>query len=117
MDKKTFFQQFNEAFMKGNSALIMDSVTDDVTWTMVGNNTLHGKAALAEALGEMNHTSEYSLTINHIITHGLEAALDGTIEVTTRSNELQTYGFCDIYTLDKHKNGKIKGIISYVIRK
>ncbi len=110
-----FCREFNEAFVKGNASFILESVTDDVSWQMVGTGTISGKDALKETLGNMDDTNHFNLVINHIITHGKEAAVNGTIEVEASSGEHKNYSFCDIYKVNKHKNGKIKEIISYVI--
>ncbi|WP_079709208.1 nuclear transport factor 2 family protein [Paraliobacillus ryukyuensis] len=116
MDKHIFFQQFNEALMKGDLSFILASVTDDVSWKMIGNDVIEGKGKLANVLGSMDHTMEYNVKLDHIIIQDLEAAVNGMIEVTTSLNELKTYGFCDIYLLNNKVDGKIKEIKSYVIQ-
>ncbi|WP_027963629.1 nuclear transport factor 2 family protein [Halalkalibacillus halophilus] len=116
--KAEFFKEFNKAFMTGNIEFILESVTDDVTWTMVGQDTIEGKEDLKEALSNMGDSSHFELEIHHTITHGLEASVDGTIKVKhAGSDEVKTYGFCDVYKLNKHKEGKIKELTSYVVKK
>ncbi len=115
MDRHLFFKSFNEALMKGDTSFILKSVSDNVSWKMIGSDTIKGKEALSHVLGNMDHTSEYNLIIDHIVTDGEKAAVEGIIEITTKLNELMTYGFCDIYKLDE--NEQIKEITSYVIIK
>lgn len=117
MNKQTFFQQFNEALMQGDITYILDSVTPDVSWEMIGNDTIYGRDTLAEVLAGMDQTMEYKLTIEHIIINETKAVVNGIIEVTTRFNELKTYGFCDIYRLAVNETDKINKITSYVIQK
>ncbi|MFB1050128.1 nuclear transport factor 2 family protein [Paraliobacillus sp. JSM ZJ581] len=117
MNKHAFFREFNEALMHGNITHILESVTADVTWEMIGNDTIYGRDALIEALAGMDQTMAYKLKMEHIIIDGAEAVVNGIIEVTTRLNELKTYGFCDIYQLAENDADKINKITSYVIQK
>ncbi|GAE92383.1 hypothetical protein JCM21714_1376 [Gracilibacillus boraciitolerans JCM 21714] len=110
-----FFKTFNEAFVKGDIENILGSVTDDIVWRMVGNDTIKGIDVLEHALQGMDNGDEFELEIEHIITHGKEAAVNGIIHSTNKDGEQRHYSFCDIYKLNKHKDGKIKVIISYVL--
>ncbi|KAB8129902.1 nuclear transport factor 2 family protein [Gracilibacillus oryzae] len=109
------FREFNEAFVKGTTDIILASVTDDIVWRMVGTDTIKGIDALKEALAGMENDNKFELEIEHMITHGKEAAVNGLIHSTNRDGEQRHYSFCDIYRLNKHKDGKIKEIISYVL--
>ncbi|WP_163538358.1 nuclear transport factor 2 family protein [Gracilibacillus sp. YIM 98692] len=112
---QAFFRAFNEAFVYQDNETILESVTDDIVWRMVGIDTIKGKENLEQALGEMNSTDHFDLEIEHLITHGKEAAVNGMIHATKKDGEQKHYSFCDIYKLNKHKDGKIKEIISYVL--
>ncbi len=110
-----FFREFNEAFVKGNSEKILESVTDDITWRMVGNDTIKSIDNLEQALQGMDNGNQFELEIEHLITHGKEGVVNGIIHSTDKNGEQRHYSFCDIYKLNKHKDGKIKEIISYVL--
>ncbi|TFB19506.1 nuclear transport factor 2 family protein [Filobacillus milosensis] len=114
-EKQKFFEEFNEAFMTGDLKFILNSVTEDVQWEMVGDDIIKGKNALEEALGGMKTNDTFKLNIHHSITHGLEAAVNGVITFTTKVGEDKKYGFCDVYKLDSFKSGKIKELTSYVV--
>ncbi|UOQ49058.1 nuclear transport factor 2 family protein [Gracilibacillus caseinilyticus] len=110
-----FFREFNEALVRGESEKILASVTDDIVWRMVGNDTIKGIDTLAQALEGMNNGNDFEQEIEHMITHGKEAAVNGLIHSTDKNGDQRHYSFCDIYKLNKHKDGKIKEIISYVL--
>ncbi|PWU66646.1 nuclear transport factor 2 family protein [Gracilibacillus dipsosauri] len=112
---QAFFRTFNEAFVKGDIEKILASVTDDIVWRMVGSDTINGIEALTQALTGMDNDSDFELEIEYMITHGKEAAVNGMIHSTNSDGEQKHYSFCDIYRLNKHKDGKIKEIISYVL--
>ncbi|MFD2638785.1 nuclear transport factor 2 family protein [Piscibacillus salipiscarius] len=114
-ERQQFFEKFNEAFMTGDLEFILNSVTDDVRWEMVGDDMIVGKEALKEALGGMNTNDTFKLNIHHTITHGTAASVNGVITFTTNEGEDKKYGFCDVYQLNSFKSGKIKELTSYVV--
>ncbi|GEL76447.1 nuclear transport factor 2 family protein [Tenuibacillus multivorans] len=114
-EKQKFFERFNQAFMTGDRDFILDSVTDDVQWEMVGDDIIEGKETLREALSGMESNDSFKLTIHHTITHGITASVNGVITFTTDEGEDKKYGYCDVYKLNSFKSGKIKELTSYVI--
>ncbi|SEP99084.1 nuclear transport factor 2 family protein [Piscibacillus halophilus] len=114
-ERQKFFEEFNQAFMTGDVDFILDSVTDDVRWEMVGDDMIVGKEALREALGGVKTNDTFKLTIYNTITHGTAASVNGVITFTTKEGEHKKFGFCDVYRLSSHKSGKIKELTSYVV--
>lgn len=110
-----FIREFNEAFVTGNTDFILANVTEDVKWTMIGDNTINGKDDVRKELEMMDGGKSSELTITTIITHGRTASVEGTMKLVDQSGEYKTYAFCDTYVLNKFKNGKIKELNSYVI--
>lgn len=111
--RKLFLRDFNIAFAKGDTGYLLQSVTDDVEWHMVGERHIRGIDEFSAALHEMRGELPSGLTIETIITHGTDCAVDGTLHFPGG----ETYAFCDVYRFSGHsKNGKIKRITSYVIK-
>lgn len=108
-------RKFNESFARGDKEFILASVTEDVTWWMVGDQTIHGKEGVSNVLDMFENEGKPELTIGKIITHGRTAAVEGTMKAADKSGVMKTYAFCDTYVLNKFKNGKIKEINSFVI--
>jgi len=109
--KEIFLNKINEAFAESDIQTILDSVTDDIRWTIIGNKTINGKKAFTEALHEMKSENRMELWISNIITHGDMAAVNGTI----KSPNEEWFGFCDVYELQGYRNPKIKEMTSYVV--
>ena len=109
--KEIFLKKFNEAFARGDFEYILNCVTDDIRWNMIGDKIIEGKKAFTKALHEMENESPMELSIHNIITHGDMAAVDGII----RSHGKKWYGFCDIYKVLGYKNPQIQEMTSYVI--
>lgn len=106
-----FLENFNKAFSQNDLDFILHHVTDDVCWTSVGDFSVQGKKAFQTVLENMAANEPYELKINHIITHGHSAAVDGRMI----SKDGKKYAFCDVYQFNGLKNPRIKEMISYVI--
>lgn len=114
-EKEQFLRKFNEAFASGDIATITESVTDHIRWVMVGDQTIEGKNALAEALESMVPPNGMTMSIDSVITHGREAAVHGIITMKDEAGADKTYAFCDVYRFNGLKNGKISELTSFVI--
>ena len=109
--KREFLKDWNIAFVEGNSAFVLDSVSDDVTWNMVGDKVTQGKEAFEQALAEMKSDKATALTLGKIVTHGKEGAVNGVIVTEDGKHD----AFCDVYEFTKTTGTILKSIVSYVI--
>lgn len=109
--KEKLLQKVNEAFAKSDIDFILKNVTEDIEWAAVGDFIIKGKKSFKKALEKMASDEPFQLTINHIITHGYSAAVDGLM----KSSDGKRYAFCDVYEFSGLKNPKIKKMTSYVI--
>ena len=117
-NKADFIQKFNEAFLKPDVPFIMDSVTEDILWTMPGMDQcdILGKQQLQEFFDNMNDGDKlHAIDVIKIVTHGKDAAAHGTMEMRNREGEISTYGYCDFYEFSGFKNPKIKRLTSYAV--
>ncbi|WP_127141995.1 nuclear transport factor 2 family protein [Flagellimonas marinaquae] len=92
---------------------VFQFLDDNISWTLVGNTPISGKAAFKSALENMSGNKVAKLTINGIVTHGKEAAVHG--EMTMEDGGV--FGFADFYGFTSAKGIKVKAITSYVIQK
>ncbi|MDR8393739.1 nuclear transport factor 2 family protein [Aliifodinibius sp. S!AR15-10] len=109
--KGKFLQKMNEAFAKSDTEYILQNVTDDIKWTVIGDQQIQGKDEFARALKEMEAEEPFEIDIHNIITHGDSAAVDGIMKSVTG----KSYSFCDVYKFRGFKNPLIKEMTSYVI--
>ncbi len=111
-ERSDLLQKFNKAFATCDFEFILEQVTDDICWVIIGQQKVEGKEAFEEALKAMLTGDEITITIDHNITHGKEAVLNGTVH---NPGQNKTYAFCDIYDFDGLKDARIKKLTSYVI--
>ena len=77
--KNIFVQDLTIAFGKGDSKYILESVTDDIRWNLVGDKSILGKGDVAESL---NLNRKNSDTVMEMTIHqGSERPLRSTREL------------------------------------
>ena len=109
--KNIFIQDLTIAFARRDSKFILDNVTDEIRWNIVGDQLIEGKGNFARALEKIRNDKAMQLTVQHVATHGKAGAVNGT----TKLKNGKTYGFCDVYEFSNNKGAAVKEIISYVI--
>lgn len=109
--RKALLRDFNVAFAHNDAEAVLEPLSDEIVWTMVGDRTIRGKDAVARALAEMaGEKPALELRIDHIITHGTDAALDGVISFEGS----RRIAFCDVYVFSSHaKSARINEMTSY----
>ena len=110
--KKALLRDFNVAFAENDAEFILANVSDDVVWTIVGDREIQGRGEFADSVEAMTDVDVAALTIDHVITHGTTASVDGTV----RLDDGAVYAFCDVYEFSSQaKDAKIRSMMSYVI--
>ena len=113
--KEEFLKKFNDAFVQNDINFIVDSTTNDILWTMVGDKTIKGKEDLAIAMNEMKGTSGLKINVDTMIIDGNQAAVDGTMSFEDKDGNRKNYGFCDCYKFREDGDLKISELRSYII--
>lgn len=110
--KMELLKEFNIAFAKGNVEYIIESVTDDIVWNIIGDKKIEGKETFAKEFEKMKSKKATELIIDQILSHGKEGASNGIIKMQNGKE----YAFSDFYKFKGAKGGQIKSITSYVIK-
>lgn len=109
--KKQLLKDFNIAFARNDVGFILENITDNVKWNLIGDKIIQGRGNFSEELEQMNSIGAIELEITNILTHGNTGAAHGILRF-----ENQSYAFCDVYIFSSSaKNAKIKEITSYNI--
>lgn len=109
--KMTFLKEFNIAFAKENTGFLVDSITDEVVWNIVGDKKITGKENFANELENKKKEKVVELELNQVLSHGKEGAANGIIKMQNGKK----YAFSDFYQFKGAKGTKIKSITSYII--
>lgn len=114
---KEFFLKLNDAFATGEVDFLIENLCEDIQWEYVGEKKIQGKeTVVSKMLEPMRGVIAEQYVTKQIITHGNKAVIEGTMKMPDENGEERRYSFCDIYTLDKFKNGKIKTLTTYLIQ-
>ncbi|MGY5847152.1 nuclear transport factor 2 family protein [Salegentibacter sp. HM20] len=113
-EKEKFIQELNRAFEKGDIEAILESMTDDIEWDMVGGKRHKGKATIKEEMSSMSDFEMIEMQLDKIITHGKLASANGTFKMKEKG-QVNSYAFCDVYEFSGFKNPKIKKLTAYVV--
>ncbi len=110
--KKALIRDFNIAFAKGAVNLILDTVSEDITWCVYGDFEVSGKDAFRKEILKMQkYPAAKELILDAIITHGPDAAANGLMVMHDG-----TYAFCDVYRFKSAGSKVIKSIKSFVVK-
>lgn len=109
--KNIFVQEITIALAKGDVKSVLNSVTEDIRWSIVGDRVLQGTEQFVEALQEKKNEKVVELKIQHIATHGKTGAVDGTLKFKNKS-----HAFCHMYEFSNAKGNAVKEITSYIIK-
>jgi hypothetical protein len=109
--KNIFVQSVTIAFVKGDTQFLLNSVTEDIRWNIVGGKVIEGKAAFAKALEQRAKHKALELSVGHVLTHGKAGAVNGVLKFKGGVSQ----SFCDVYEFNGAKGTSIKEITSYVI--
>ncbi|WP_197257521.1 nuclear transport factor 2 family protein [Paenibacillus dendritiformis] len=102
--KKLLLKELHIAFTAGDIPFILEQMTDDMVWNVVGAQKMEGKDKLAAALIRLKSGKAIALQISSIITHGTSGSANGSITLDTG----QGYAFCGVYHFNRAKQAKIK---------
>lgn len=110
--RKQVLKSFNIAFASGDVEAVLEAAADDIVWERIGDRTIRGKAAFADALTSYRNQVADELRLHTIITHGNEASANGIIKFSGR----KARAFCDVYRFAGFaKTAKIKQITTYAM--
>lgn len=109
--KMEFLKKFNIAFAKGDVEYIIERVTDDIVWNIIGDKKIEGIETFSKELEKMKSYKASDLIMEQILSHGKEGAANGIMKMGNGKK----YAFSDFYKFKGAKGEKIKSITSYVI--
>ncbi|MEC3880083.1 nuclear transport factor 2 family protein [Parapedobacter sp. 10938] len=110
--RREFLKEFNSAFAKGDVSFIEANLDDEVSWHMVGDRTIMGKAAFITELESMKASPVQKMVLQTVVTHGRHASASGEMHLVSG----EVYAYCDVYGFAKATGTTLKSITSYVIK-
>jgi ribosomal protein S4E len=109
--RKVFLKDFNVALAKGDKPFLKKNIHDGINWEVAGHINVTGKEDYLKAIIEHKFWKVKELTIDAIITHGLDASVSGRIMTSDNTK----FTFCDIYRFKGASGTTINSIKTFLI--
>ncbi len=113
MSTKDIINSIIESFESNDVESVLNQMTDDVEWQMIGDKTISGKDEMRKFFADNGDMKMISSTKNHTIIDGDHVAVDGEVQCS-KNGEVTDMYYCDIYQLE---NEQVKKMISYIVNK
>jgi ketosteroid isomerase-like protein len=104
---KEIIEKSNAGFEKNDAEVFLGFCSDNVKWTMAGDEPKTGKAAIRDWIKQMEGVGPPKLNTTGIISEGDTAACYGDMTLQEKG-EKNTYSFCDIYTFSGDKISELR---------
>jgi uncharacterized protein len=112
-NRKQVVQRINEAFAENDFERALSFCTDDLSWAMVGDRTVHGRDAVRKWMASMNPQPP-QFTIQQTIAEGDVVVTRGDMTMREKeSGPLVPYMFCDIY---RFAGDQVAEVTTFVVR-
>jgi hypothetical protein len=109
--KNIFAQEIVIAMVENDIDLLRDSVADDVSWKIVGEEEIQGRESFLDQVRSKNGNKVSKLEIFHVVTHGKAGAVNGTRSFGAG----KIHEFCDVLEFTNTSGKRVASISSYII--
>jgi uncharacterized protein len=114
MNNREIIETLIKAFKNNDTETIINLVTDDFEWKMMGDQTIPSKDALIKFFSATQDLEVQSTTVDHIVIDGDKAVVTGDVVIAGPNNMKDSRYYCDIYILE---NAKLKQMLTYTVHK
>ncbi|HKP70120.1 MAG TPA: nuclear transport factor 2 family protein [Pyrinomonadaceae bacterium] len=104
---KAIIEKVNAGFEKNNPEVFLDNCTENVKWTMTGDDTRTGKQSIRDFVKDMGDFKLEKLSTDKIIAEGDSAAAYGEMTMNEKGEKVN-YSFCDVYTFEGEKISELR---------
>lgn len=109
---KEVVAQVNAAFEVNDVEKFLSCCTDDVVWTMVGDERVVGKDAIRKWMSSMD-AAPPAFTVDQVIAEGDFAAAHGDMTMKGKDGRPESYSYCDLY---RFRGDKVAELRAFVIK-
>lgn len=114
-EKEQFLRKVNQAFVDGDREFLLNSISDEICWDIVGEKMVSGKVEFSDALDQMQEMPPINIDIHKVVIQENSAVVTGIVVGRNHLGQKKNFGFCDIYDLKDAEKPLIDKMTSYVI--
>ena len=112
MTRPAVVERYVDGFRTGDHELVLDCLTDDVTWEIVGHAQADGRTAFERLIDGPPGASLPRLTVEEHLEVGDDVVTFGSGEFDDPTGTVQTFRFADRFTF---RGDRISAVVSYVV--
>jgi ketosteroid isomerase-like protein len=110
--RKGIVERYFEGFRQQDHELILQLLTDDVTWYLPGHATLEGKEAFDGEISNPSFEGNPELRIDHLVEDGEVVVAIGEGRALFTGGAPFRFAYCDAFTFE---GDLIRRVESYVV--
>lgn len=111
---KQIVGKINDAFSANNVEGFLEHCAEDVSWTMVGDQTVNGKDAIRRFMTQMSGAEPPVFGVDRMIADEDSVVCYGDMTMKDGEGATSDWSYCDIYHFI---DDKVVEMSSYVIKK
>ena len=111
---KQTIEKYMQGFRTGNHSMILECLTDKVTWDIPGAFHITGKEAFDKEIENENFTGLPDIEILRMVEENNVVIAEGSVKCQMKNGQLLDALFCDIFEME---DSKIKYLRSYLVNK
>lgn len=105
---KATLRAANAAITKGDTEGFLSFCAEDTVWTMVGEETIHGKEAIRNWLAK-TYAQPPKFNVTDMIAEGDHVSALGTITIESKDGRSTRYKYCDVWRFSEGKMAELRG--------
>lgn len=109
---KETVERYMEGFRRGDHAMVLSCLTDDVVWDLPGLFHLVGKDAFDREMGNEAFVGLPAIRISRVVEEHDVVIAEGDVRSQRRDGTPFAAVFCDVFEM---RNGLIKRLVSYLM--
>ncbi len=110
---KEVVARVNAAFAANDTEGFLACCVDDVSWTMVGDETITGKDNIRKWMASMGPGAPPQFSVDYVIAEGDIAAAHGDMTMKDINGKPESYSYCDLY---RFRGDKLAELRAFVIK-
>ncbi len=111
-ENKATVTKYMDGYRKGDHALILSCLTDDIVWEMPGAFFLTGKEAFDKETKNEAFTGSPAITVTRMTEENDVVVAEGAVRSERKAGGVLNAQFCDVFVM---RGGEISRLISYVV--
>ena len=109
---KAIVQKMNDAAAAGDTEGFVSYCAEDIRWTVFGEKTVTGRAAITEWMDSTECPEPPQFTVDDMVAEGDMVVCTGDMSMKDNDGIERQFAFCDIY---RFNNGEVAELRTFIV--